>query len=597
MTAKLDTLIKLLHERIEKDPQKTAILWKKAAHWEPLTWRDIERWVVALTKALSKDEFKKGTRIAILSNSRPEWALLDWAALSMGLVVVPIYPSLLASEIEYILNDCGAEFLLCEDGVQRTKIEQIRERIPKVRKFVSIEKVENDSTFSSFAAWAPVAAESPTAIERKTWQALGDGVLPTDPASLVYTSGTSGVPKGAKLTHDNFVSIIRDVQQALPVSDRDVTLLFLPLAHILGRVEHMLTLGVSWTNAYAQNLKTMMEDLLEIRPTVLVSVPRIFEKIYGGVSGKLKSYPGPVRRLMEESFRFSRHYSRLKERGDNIDLIDRSAHRVFDRLLYSKVRDRFGGRVRFCISGGAPLSEDLARFFHACGVLVLEGYGLTETTGPVSVNRMDDYRFGSVGRVLQSVEMKIDTDGEFLFKGGPISSGYHNLPEANAESFANGFFRTGDIGEVDNRGFLKITDRKKDLIVTAGGKNVAPQKIEKLLLENPLITQAIVLGDKRKYLSVLVALDPKISRSLAEQKGIPFTNVSELFANEKFQYVVHQALQGVNKNLASYESIKRFRILPRELSVEAGELTPSLKIKRKFCSQKYSDLVEQMYSA
>jgi long-chain acyl-CoA synthetase len=365
----------------------------------------------------------------------------------------------------------------------------------------------------------------------------------------------------------------------------------------LGRVESMLTLGVSWTNAYAQNLKTMMEDMLDVRPTVLVAVPRIFEKIYGGVSGKVKSYPGPLRRLMEESFRFARHYSKLMERGDNIDLIDRTAHRAFDKALYSRVRERFGGRIRFSISGGAPLSDDLARFFHACGVLVLEGYGLTETTGPVAVNRMNDYRFGSVGKVLKSVEVKIAADGEFLFKGGPIFRGYHENQDADAEAFdENHFFKTGDIGEIDAKGFLKITDRKKDLIVTAGGKNVAPQKIEKMLLENSLFTQAIVIGDKRKFLSALLALDGKIARSLAEQKGIAFTSMPELYENEKFQYIVHEALQKVNKELASFESVKRFKILPRELSVEAGELTPSLKIKRKYCSQKYSDLVEQMYN-
>ncbi len=590
------TLIQLLHERVEKDPQKTPILWKRSAHWESLSWLDVERWIYGITRSLEADGFKKGDRIAILSNSRPEWALLDWAALSMGLVVVPVYPSLLPSEIEYILKDCGAGFLLCEDGVQRAKIEKIREHLPGLRRIVSLERVEPDNLITSFQAWTQIPESPLSENERKVWQTRGQNILPQDLASIVYTSGTSGVPKGALLTHGNFVAVIEDVKEALPITDRDVTLLFLPLAHILGRVEHMLTLGVSWTNAYAQSLKTMMEDLLEVRPTILVSVPRIFEKVFAGISGKLKSYPGPVRRLMEESFRFARHYSRLKERGDNVDLIDRSAHKVFDRLLYGKVRERFGGRLRFCISGGAPLSEDLARFFHACGILVLEGYGLTETTGPVAVNRMNDYQFGTVGKVLKSVEMKLEGDGEFLFRGGPITSGYHHLPEANAESFADGFFRTGDVGEVDARGFLKITDRKKDLIITAGGKNVAPQKIEKLLLQNPLFTQAIVLGDQRKYLSVLVALDPKISRALAEQKGISFSGLSELYTDEKFQYLIHQSIQSVNKTLSSFESVKRFRILPRELTVEAGELTPSLKIKRKYCSQKYSDLVEQMYT-
>jgi long-chain acyl-CoA synthetase len=590
------SLAALIHERVQKDPQKTPILWRKSAHWEPLTWLDVERWAYAITAAFKKDGFRKGSRAAILSNSRPEWSLLDWSAQSMGIVVVPVYPSLLASEIEYILSDSGTEILFVEDGVQRAKVDQIRERLPNLRKVVSFENVGETAGFESFSQWAPLQKDNLTAEQRQSWRALGEGITPNDLASIVYTSGTSGVPKGAEISHGNFVSIIADVQAALPINDRDVTLVFLPLAHILGRVESMLTLGVSWTNAYAQNLKTMMEDILEVRPTILVAVPRIFEKIFAGVSGKVKSYPGPIRRLMEESFRFARHYSKLMERGDNIDLIDRTAHRAFDRALYSKVRDRFGGRIRFCISGGAPLSDELARFFHACGVLVLEGYGLTETTGPVSVNRVNEYKFGTVGKVLQSVEVKIAEDGEFLFKGGPIFKGYHQSPEANLEAFDNGFFKTGDIGEIDARGFLKITDRKKDLIVTAGGKNVAPQKIEKMLLENPLFTQAIVIGDKRKYLSVLLALDARISRSLADQKSISFGNMAELYENEKFQYIVHEALQKVNKELASYESLKRFRILPKELSVEAGELTPSLKIKRKYCSQKYTDLVEQMYN-
>ncbi len=592
------SLADTFHQRIARNPLKAAMLRKVQGQWSPVTWRDYEIQAFRIGSALVNEGIKRGDRVAILSNSRPEWSFADLGTLCVGAVTIPVYPSITADDIHYILKDSGASLLFVEDANQAKKIAEILPSLSGLKRVVSFDsKQSKEGNFVSLESWlaeTPGLAEKPSDAQLSEWRLLGSTLQGGDLASIVYTSGTSGVPKGALLSHGNFLAFNEGAIQVLGMTEQDTTLLFLPLAHILGRCEQMLALGCGWTNAYAESLKSMMDNLTEVRPTVLVCVPRIYEKIYASVLGKLSTGPRVMRLLADRLVGFSSDYSKLLEGGKRLDPVQWFQHQAFDRLIYSKIRDRFGGRVRFCISGGAPFSPEISRFFHASGILVLEGYGLTETTGPVTVNHPKSFRIGSVGPVLPSDELRIADDGEILVKGRTVFSGYNG--GVSPEALVDGWFATGDIGMVDAQGFLKITDRKKDLIVTAGGKNIAPQKLEGLILEDPLFSQAIVIGDKRKFLSALVCLNAGEAKKLASDGAVGYDSLAGLYETEVFQALVQKRIDRVNKKLPSYETVKRLRILPRELSVEAGELTPSLKIKRKFCTDKYSELIEQMYN-
>jgi len=594
-------LAQTFFKRVDQSGGRSAMIRKISGTWRTLTWIEYRNEVFKITQGLRKEGIKRGDSVAIISNSRPEWAWIDVATLCLGAITVPVYPSLLADDILFILKDSGAKIIFVEDSGQKAKLQASLAELNQVVRIVVLnETVCETDAFVTFSEWIRKLGlndKGPSAEEVSALRALTENLDSSEIASIVYTSGTSGQPKGVELRHSCFLSFIEGTQKALDVSENDTTLLFLPLAHILGRVEHMLSLGVGWTNAYAENLKVMIDNLAEVRPTVLVSVPRIYEKIYSSVLGKLSKGSKIEKAIGDRAVVFASEYSRVLESGKKPDLLQKAQYAAFSKVLYDKVSARFGGRLRFCISGGAPFSQEISRFFHTCGVLVLEGYGLTESTGPLTVNRPGAFRMGTVGKALDGVEIKIAEDGEILARGAPIMKGYHDNPKATEEAFAPGvFLATGDIGRVDEEGFLHITDRKKDLIVTAGGKNIAPQKIESMLLEDPLFAQALVVGDRQKFLGALVALNSGEARQLAKSGGIERTQLEELYADPKFQQLVYRRASQVNARLASFESIKKVHIFPRELSVEEGEVTPSLKVKRKFCEKKYADLIEGLFT-
>ena len=588
--------------RVEQSPTRTAMMKKIDGNWRSFTWLDYRSEVFRFTKIMQHFGVEPGDRVAILSNSRPEWAWIDVATLCLGAVTVPIYPSLLANEVEYIVKDSATNVIFAEDHSQQKKIESIISNLGsdcRVCVLKDSPQSENNQIHNLSTLVSELRLESsiPTDPEIEELKNLTSSISGDQTASIVYTSGTSGVPKGAVLTHDSFHSIMRGVQGALGVSDADTTLLFLPMAHILGRVEHMLSLGVGWTNAYAENLKVVMDNIVEVRPTVMVSVPRIYEKIYSMLLGRVLKMGGISRLIADKAVAFTRIYSRSLEEGKSLNIKQKLEYKLYKKALYDKVRTRFGGRLRFCISGGAPFSPEISRFFHSCGVLNLEGYGLTETAGPLSVNRPNNFRIGTVGLPLDNLDVKIAADGEILLKGPVVMNGYHNLDAATKEVMTDdGYFMTGDIGSLDEDGFLSITDRKKDLIVTAGGKNIAPQKIESMLLEDPVFAQAIVIGDNQKYLGALVALNVAEAKQLAKNEKLDSPgSVKDLYANPEFKKIIMKRVQKTNKRLASFESIKRIEILPRELSVEEGELTPSLKVKRKHCEKKYHEQISTLF--
>ncbi len=586
--------------RVEADHHRNAILRKVDGKWKSITWGEYRDQVFKFAKVMQSLGVKQGDKVAILANSCPEWAWIDVAIMCLGAVTVPIYPSLLEDEIEYILKDSGARLVFVEDHSQQNKLEKIIGNIEPICSVLVLKdsvasenlKIKNYNDVLLKLNLGELSPESLAEFKAITKTLPGDAI-----ASIVYTSGTSGVPKGAVLSHDCFLGIIKGTHAALGMNSSDTTLLFLPMAHILGRVEHMFGLGVGWTNAYAENLKVVMDNMVEVRPTIMVSVPRIYEKIYSMLIARVQKMDGLSKVVADRAVAFSRDYSMAIESGNSLSLKQRVEYKIYKKVLYDKVKARFGGRIRFCISGGAPFSPEISRFFHACGVLNLEGYGLTETTGPLSVNRPNKFKIGSVGLPIEGVDVKIASDGEIILKGPIVMKGYHNDAQKTQEvTTPDGYFMTGDIGVIDENGFINITDRKKDLIVTAGGKNIAPQKIESMLLEDPVFSQAIVVGDNQKYLAALVTLSPIDARHLAKDNKIDVSgSLAELYGNDLFKRAIQKRVNLMNQRLASFETIKRVEILPRELSVEEGELTPSLKVKRKLCLQKYDEYVAKLF--
>ncbi len=582
----------LLSLRCQKNPQQAAYLKKKDGQWISYSWSELERQIFEVVSALRSEGIKRGDKVAIISQTRVEWTLVDLAVLSMGAVTVPIYHSVTADEVHYILNDSQARVVFLEDTLQRKKVSPLLEKLASVRLVVSFEGGSDDSirSFKDFLA-APSAN-----FDIPTWRADCETFDAQTLATIVYTSGTTGLPKGAELPHLAFLAMIADSQSILDIGPEDRTLLFLPTAHIMGRIEQMLFIGVGWTMAFAESMAGLMDNMAEIKPTILISVPRIYEKFYAALLAKFTK-TAHEKFIFDQALKVGRAYSRALQAGEKPGLKLRLEYKIFDKLIFSKIREKFGGRLRFTVSGGAPLSIEIAEFFHACGVLVLEGYGLTESTGPIVVNRPGEFCFGTVGKVFPSVEIRIAEDGEILLKGPSIFTAYHGMPELTAASFVDGYFASGDIGSFDSKGFLKITDRKKDLIITAGGKNVAPQKIENIIKGDPLFSNAVIFGDREKFLVMLLCLNPSEVKRYFQKLGLAYSSLEEALRDPAFEKVVKARVDSVNAVLPSYEKVKRFRILPRDLSLEAGELTPSLKVKRKFCAQKYSELIQQMYQA
>jgi len=580
----------LFVKRAQVNSQKTAYLRKKEGSWISTKWQNFEQEVFEVARALQEAGVGRGDRVAILSQTRPEWSIADIAILSLGAVTVPIYSSVTSDEVFYILKDSLAKVIVVEDSVQREKVRPLLKQLENLKLGVTFEAAGDDD-FKAFRVWVKAPGQLSLEAWRENTRSFGKDTL----ATLVYTSGTTGLPKGAELAHENFLAMIAASDQALEIGEDDLTLLFLPTAHIMGRSEQMLMLGVGWTTAFAESMAGLMDNMAELKPTILVSVPRIYEKFYAAIQSKFTAGPSRNLWIFETALAIGRRYSQCLQRGERPSWLLQKQYKLADRVVFSKVREKFGGRLRFTISGGAPLSREIAEFFHACGIMILEAYGLTETTGPISSNRVGEFRFGTVGKLLNGTEVKLAADGEILLKGPMIFKGYNGKPEMTAEALHDGFFATGDVGHIDEQGFLKITDRKKDIIITAGGKNIAPQKIENLFKSDSLFANVIVFGDREKYLVMLLCLNLAELRKAFQKTGLNFSGLEDALKVDDIKKLIKIRVDKINAGLASYEKIKKYHILPRDLSLEAGELTPSLKVKRKFCAQKYADLIKSLY--
>lgn len=605
------TIGEIYLERVRATPHTVGFQYKPTYRdagpvgtWKPVTFREFNSECRLVSFGLMGLGLKPGDRVAIASNTRYEWPLVDMAILGASAVTVPIYASNTAQDMAYILEHSGAKIAVVENARQLEKVLERRDEFKKLEKIIVLDPISMQVAAGLHDVMTLQAVkelgrrEEARAPERFENQLRGAN--PQDLISICYTSGTTGIPKGAMITHDNMVSVLEDcvtVWSKHVRSEAETLVAFLPFSHILGKVESMATYTFGWKECFAENMDTLMSTLHEVRPTLIFSVPRIFEKTFNRIEHSILKGSDARRRLYGWAVDSGRRYFSARWNGEQPGATLAAKYRLAQNLVFRPISQRFGGRLKFAICGGAPLSRDIGEYFEIAGLEILEGYGLTETCAPVAVNTPEHNRFGTVGRPLPEVQIKIADDGEILLKSRKIFKGYYKMPEETAEALRDGWFYTGDIGHLDSDGYLHITDRKKDLIVTSGGKNIAPQKIENLARGLKYLSQLVVHGDRRNYLTALVTLDRDQLIKYANEHSILFSEYAELIRHPKIEGLVQRLIDELNSQLAGYESIKKFMILPKDFSIETGELTPSLKIRRNLINERYKAEFEQMYSS
>lgn len=573
-----------------------ALKFKKNNAWVSITWETYFQQITTAASSLLELGTAPGDRVAIMSNTRPEWCICDYAIMGLQAITIPIYQTSTAEDLEHILNNSEAKILFIEDKSILKIFRQVEKRCPNVKKVIMIDCNENVSD-EKVLLWGQFQdlGEKHLPINKEKYIKLASSIPMTQTASILYTSGTTGLPKGVVLTHEQIMSEVGEAFPLVGATSDDISLTFLPYAHILGRVEHWGSTFVGSQLAFAESIEKIRANLLEIRPTFMLAVPRIFEKVYSAIQTQLESNlvkKNLFKWALEIGLKAGEH--RLQRKPLPIKLF--AEYEIAKKLVLGKIKAAFGGRLRFAISGGAPLAKDISLFFHACEVLILEGYGLTETTAAICVNTPFDYQFGSVGKPIGDVKIKIAEDGEILVKSKKVMKEYYKDADSTKAALNDGWFQTGDIGEFTPHGDIKITDRKKDLIKTANGKYVAPQRLENLLKLSPLISNVLIHGDLKKYVIALITLDKANVINLAKTKAINYDDYSKLTQSPAVQDAIRKVVAEVNSQLANHESIKKFAILPQEFTVEAGELTPSLKVKRKLLDKKFSKEIEQLYN-
>jgi long-chain acyl-CoA synthetase len=596
-----ETLARMFWDRVRRHGDRPAQLVKARGAWQEVSWRALGEEVRELSLGLIALGRQRGEAVAVLSQTRGEWVRADFAILSAGCVSIPIYPSYPPDGVAYIVRDSGARTLFVEDAAQLAKAVEAAREMPGLQSVVLIDGTPPpDAGGRHFRVldWAGLRALGRGAAEvaGRTLAERLAGVSPEDIATIVYTSGTTGHPKGVVQTHANHLAALRSAQQVTEVAEGDVHLLFLPLAHSFARFESYIGVNQGLVTAFAESLEKMPENLREVRPHFICSVPRVFEKVYAKVLAGVEGGSPAKKKIFYWALGVGRRVSQHEREGKPLPLWLKLLRAVAHKLVFSKLHAALGGRLRFCFSGSAPLSPEIAEFFHAVGILILEGYGLTETCPILTANRLRSYKFGTVGRAFPGVEIRIAEDGEILGRGPNIAREYFRKPEETTEVFKpDGWFHTGDIGEIDAAGFLRITDRKKDLIKTAGGSYVAPQYIENLLKSDPFVSQAMVYGDRRPYPVALVTLNAEELAKFARNAGLGDKPAAELCRNPAVVERVRKTVDAANEKLASYARVKRFALLPNDFTLEGGELTPTLKLKRKLVSANYAELIESLY--
>ena len=592
------SLARMFWNRVEKSAPRPAQQLKQPTGWKTLTWREVGEAVREIASGLIALGRRPGEAIAILSTSRAEWVQADFAIFSVGGVTIPIYPSYPPDLIQYIVNDAGVKTLVAEDPTQLAKVLEVEASMPGLEQIVIIHGYEGREPSPRIFTWEALRRLGRDHVDGLKTELASrvDGIKTDDVATIVYTSGTTGPPKGVVQSHGNHLAALESAAQTSSIAEGDVHLLFLPLAHSFARLESFIGVHRGLCTAFAESIDKLRENLPEVRPHFICSVPRVFEKVYAGAMARAEGGSPAERKIFHWAVGVGKEVSRLKQAKRPVPGALAFKYRLAEKLVFSKMQAALGGRLRFAVSGGAPLSREIAEFFHAAGILILEGYGLTETCPILTGSREDDYKFGSVGKPVPGVEVKIAADGEILGRGGNIAQGYFKKPEATREVFlADGWFATGDIGRFDEDGFLFITDRKKDLIVTAGGMNIAPQNIENLLKGDPFISQVMVHGDRRPYPVALITLNPEELAKFAREQGIMASDPSVLVSHPKIVERVQRTVDHKNSELQSYAKIKKFAILPEDFTVENGALTPTLKVKRKVIGERHQAILDALY--
>ncbi len=572
-----------------------AMRYKRGGTWREISYPELAETVEALSIGLLELGIRPGDRVGLLAENRPEWAWADYACLTARCTDVPIYPSLTAQQSRYILHDAAAVAVFVSTQAHADKVAEVRATLPALRHVIAMDEgVHGEGVLHIDAVIARGREARP---RYPNWRAEAERVGAGDLATLIYTSGTTGDPKGVMLSHGNITSNVVACLQALPAGPGDECLSFLPLSHIFERMAgHYTMLHAGVLINYAESMDTVGPNMAELSPTLVIAVPRVYEKVHAKTLETAMAGPAMRREIFLWAQATALHWAELRLGGKPIPLPLRLARAVADLLVFSKLRAKLGGRIRFFMSGGAPLSPEIGRFFYAAGLPILEGYGLTETSPVITLNRLDQLKFGTVGRPIPGVEVRIAGDGEILTRGPHVMQGYYNKPEATREAIdPDAWFHTGDIGLIDAEGYLRITDRKKDLIVTAGGKNIAPQPIEAMLKQNPFISNAVMLGDRRPFPIALLVPDFERLRPWATAAGLAATDDAALVALPEVQAHLEAEAKKQLRELARFEMPKKFLVLNRDFTIADGELTPKMSIKRRVVEERLRNRIEALY--
>ena len=583
------TVAALPGEAAERFPDNTAARHRRDGQWEEMTYAEVGKAIDEIALGLIDLGIVPGDRVCVLANTRVEWTLVSYAISAAGAVVVPIYPTNSPKECQWVAGNSGARAVFSEDEGQRAKLDAIRDELPDLEHVIGLGEGAGDLTLGELRQRGANhdRSELTERIER---------VERDDPWIIIYTSGTTGPPKGVVLTHANGMSVCHIVEELAFVTPDEVTYLYLPLAHIFALLTQVASYDLGTTIVYfGGDSKKILEEIIETRPSYLPSVPRIFEKLYGAAMKMQEHASDEDKERFRQAVKLGVEVRRRRQRGEDVPAEMEQAFKQADEEIFSKVRQLFGGQVRQAVSGAAPIAPEILEFFYAAGVPVLEGWGMTETTGVGTVGTLESFKFGTVGRALPGIEIRTaDEDGEILVRGPNVFKEYWRNPEATADTLVDGWLRTGDLGEIDDDGFLKITGRKKDIIITAGGKNLTPANLENDLKQSAFISQAVMYGDRKPYPVALVTLDPEEILPWAKEKGLP-EDLAALAEEEQVKELVQHELDRANSNYAQVEQVKRFKILDHDLSIETGELTPTLKVKRNVVYDRYGELFESLY--